>query len=96
VELVREGLSPCYTKYGASKNYAAAFKAAEKFARENKKGIWAASGLPSRAPAKKQTGTRAKGHRVKFGGHKIIDMVMVDNTVELSNSIFNGLNSHYC
>jgi micrococcal nuclease len=50
VELVREGLSPYHTKYGVSENYNAAFRAAEKFARENKKGIWAVSGLSSRAP----------------------------------------------
>jgi len=38
------------TKYGTSKNYDAAFRAAEKFASENKKWIWAVSGLSSRAP----------------------------------------------
>jgi endonuclease YncB( thermonuclease family) len=73
VELVRKGLSPYYTKYGASKNYHAAFRPAERFARENKEGIWAGSGLSSRAPSQKQSGTRATGCRVKAVDHEIIE-----------------------
>ena len=50
VELVREGLSPYYTRFGASKDYDAAFRAAEKFAQENKKGIWAVATVSPRGP----------------------------------------------
>ena len=50
IELVREGLSPYYTKYGTSQKYDAAFRAAEKFARDNRKGIWADLGLSPRPP----------------------------------------------
>lgn len=40
VEVVRMGFSPYYVKYGRSRYYDAAFKAAEKEAREAKRGIW--------------------------------------------------------
>jgi len=42
VEAVRMGYSPYFTKYGRSKRYHAAFVAAEKEAREAKRGIWGA------------------------------------------------------
>lgn len=40
VELVREGFSPYYTKYGKSSKYDAAFISAETSARERKLNIW--------------------------------------------------------
>ena len=40
IELVRQGLSPYYTKYGFSQNHHPAFKAAEKTARKEKLHIW--------------------------------------------------------
>ncbi len=40
VEIVRNGLSPYYTKYGYCKRFRKEFEAAEKEARENKMGIW--------------------------------------------------------
>jgi len=40
LDLVRQGLSPYYTKYGKSKKYHAEFKAAEKKARKDKLYIW--------------------------------------------------------
>jgi micrococcal nuclease len=40
VELVREGWSPYYTKYGRSEAYDADFRRAEEEARSTKKGIW--------------------------------------------------------
>ncbi|CAN5230734.1 hypothetical protein BH09SUM1_BH09SUM1_11880 [soil metagenome] len=41
VELVREGWSPYYEKYGASVPYDADFRRAEREARGNRRGIWA-------------------------------------------------------
>lgn len=55
IELVREGLSPYYTRFGTSQKYDSAFRAAEKFARENKKGIWATADLAPRPPPQKDT-----------------------------------------
>ena len=40
LELVRQGLSPYYTKYGHSQRYDAEFKSAEKQARDEGLGIW--------------------------------------------------------
>ncbi len=40
LDLVREGLSPYYTKYGKSQKYDAEFRAAEKLARKEKLNIW--------------------------------------------------------
>ena len=40
VDLVRQGLSPYYTKYGQSQKYDAEFRAAEKQARKEKLNIW--------------------------------------------------------
>lgn len=40
VWLVKTGWSPYYTKYGKSKEYDAEFRAAEKYARERKLGVW--------------------------------------------------------
>jgi len=40
LDLVRQGLSPYYTKYGKSQNYDAEFRAAEKQARKEKLNIW--------------------------------------------------------
>ena len=40
LELVRQGLSPYYTKYGHSERYDAEFIAAEKEARDEGLGIW--------------------------------------------------------
>jgi len=40
VEVVRNGLSPYYTKFGSSRSYDHDFKEAEKFARKNKLNIW--------------------------------------------------------
>jgi len=40
LDLVREGLSPYYTKYGRSQKYNAEFRAAEKQARKEKLNIW--------------------------------------------------------
>jgi micrococcal nuclease len=40
LDLVRQGLSPYYTKYGRSQKYDAEFRAAEKQAREEKLHIW--------------------------------------------------------
>jgi micrococcal nuclease len=40
IDLVRQGLSPYYTKYGKSEKYDAQFRAAEKQARKEKQNIW--------------------------------------------------------
>ena len=40
IDLVRQGLSPYYTKYGKSKKYHAEFRAAERKARKEKLNIW--------------------------------------------------------
>jgi micrococcal nuclease len=40
LDLVRQGLSPYYTKYGKSQKYDAEFRAAEKQARKEKLNIW--------------------------------------------------------
>jgi micrococcal nuclease len=40
IDLVRQGLSPYYTKYGRSQKYDAEFRAAEKQARKEKLNIW--------------------------------------------------------
>jgi endonuclease YncB( thermonuclease family) len=41
LEVVRAGMSPYYVKYGRSRRFDAAFRAAEAEAREAKRGIWA-------------------------------------------------------
>ena len=40
IDLVRQGLSPYYTKYGKSQKYDSEFRAAEKQARKDKLNIW--------------------------------------------------------
>jgi len=40
LDLVRQGLSPYYTKYGKSEKYDAEFRAAEKQARKDQLNIW--------------------------------------------------------
>jgi len=40
LELVREGLSPYYTKYGRSQKYDEEFREAERYARRNQLNIW--------------------------------------------------------
>jgi endonuclease YncB( thermonuclease family) len=40
LDLVRQGLSPYYTKYGRSEKYHADFRTAEKQARKEKLNIW--------------------------------------------------------
>ena len=45
LDLVRQGLSPYYTKYGKSEKYDAEFRAAEKQARKEKLNIWGDSEL---------------------------------------------------
>lgn len=40
VELVRQGLSPYYTKYGLSQKYDKEFREAERYARNYKLNIW--------------------------------------------------------
>ena len=40
IDLVRQGLSPYYTKYGRSQKYNAEFRAAERQARKEKLNIW--------------------------------------------------------
>ncbi len=40
LELVREGLSPYYTKYGLSERYDQEFREAERYARKHKLNIW--------------------------------------------------------
>ncbi|HOO90157.1 MAG TPA: thermonuclease family protein [Syntrophales bacterium] len=45
LELVREGLSPYYTKYGISEKYDKDFKEAERFAREHHLNIWGDAAL---------------------------------------------------
>jgi micrococcal nuclease len=40
LELVREGMSPYYTKYGLSEKYDQDFRKAERYARDNKRHIW--------------------------------------------------------
>jgi micrococcal nuclease len=40
LDLVRQGLSPYYTKYGKSEKYDAEFRAAEKQARKEELNIW--------------------------------------------------------
>jgi len=48
LELVREGLSPYYTKYGPSENYDRDFREAERFARHHRLNIWGNTGLTSK------------------------------------------------
>ena len=45
LELVTQGLSPYYTKYGLSQKYDKEFRAAERLARKQRLGIWGDSGL---------------------------------------------------
>ena len=45
VELVRQGLSPYYTKYGVSQKYNQEFREAERDARQHKLNIWGDPGL---------------------------------------------------
>jgi len=45
LDLVRQGLSPYYTKYGKSEKYDGEFRAAEKQARKEKLNIWGDSEL---------------------------------------------------
>jgi micrococcal nuclease len=45
LDLVRKGLSPYYIKYGRSKKYDVAFRAAQKQARKEKLNIWSDSEL---------------------------------------------------
>jgi hypothetical protein len=40
LELVRQGLSPYYTKYGKSQKYDREFKEAERYARQHQLNIW--------------------------------------------------------
>ena len=40
IELVTQGLSPYYTKYGLSQKYDQEFRGAERYARKQKLGIW--------------------------------------------------------
>jgi micrococcal nuclease len=40
IDLIRQGLSPYYTKYGKSEKYDAEFRVAEKLARKEKLNIW--------------------------------------------------------
>lgn len=47
LELVREGLSPYYTKYGLSENYDKDFREAERFARKHHLHIWGDTALTS-------------------------------------------------
>jgi len=48
IELVRQGLSPYYAKYGFSKKYNREFKEAERYARDHKLNIWGDSELTKR------------------------------------------------
>jgi len=48
LELVREGLSPYYTKYGLSENYDRDFREAERFARKHRLNIWEDTALTSK------------------------------------------------
>jgi len=48
LEVVRQGLSPYYTKYGLSQKYDQDFREAEKFARRNKLNIWGDPDLTER------------------------------------------------
>ncbi|MDP8217164.1 MAG: thermonuclease family protein, partial [Candidatus Theseobacter exili] len=48
VELVRQGLSPYYTKYGSSQKYDQEFRAAERYAREHSLNIWGDPGLANK------------------------------------------------
>ncbi len=45
LELVRQGLSPYYTKYGLSQKYDEEFREAERYARKHKLNIWGDPGL---------------------------------------------------
>ncbi len=45
VEVVRQGLSPYFVKYGRSARYHAAFAAAQKEAQDHQRGIWANPGI---------------------------------------------------
>ncbi|WP_289020356.1 thermonuclease family protein [Desulfobacter postgatei] len=58
VELVREGWSPYYTKYGTSDHHHADFVSAEKYAKAQGKNIWAAGEeeAPTPAPASQYHG----------------------------------------
>ena len=48
VELVRQGLSPYYTKYGLSRKYDQEFREAERYARKNGLNIWGDLGLANK------------------------------------------------
>jgi endonuclease YncB( thermonuclease family) len=45
LDLVRQGLSPYYTKYGLSGKYDKEFRVAERIARKEKLGMWGDPGL---------------------------------------------------
>jgi len=48
VELVRQGLSPYYTKYGSSQKYDQEFREAERYARRHNLNIWGDPGLANK------------------------------------------------
>jgi hypothetical protein len=48
IDLVREGLSPYYTKYGLSERYDKEFREAERYARNNGLNIWGDPELPQK------------------------------------------------
>ena len=61
LDLVRQGLSPYYTKYGKSQNYDSEFRSAEKLARKEKLNIWRDSELTKKyLKLKSKWGQRGK------------------------------------
>ncbi|MDX2496917.1 MAG: thermonuclease family protein, partial [Desulfobacterales bacterium] len=61
LDLVRQGLSPYYTKYGKSQNYDSEFRSAEKLARKEKLNIWGDSELTKKyLKLKSKWGQRGK------------------------------------
>lgn len=66
LELVRQGLSPYYTKYGKSLKYDVEFKSAEKSARDEKLGIWSSSESTEKyLRLKSKWGQKAKSNQSK-------------------------------
>lgn len=62
MELIKQGLSPYYTKYGVSQKYDVEFRQAEKYARKHKLNIWGDPQLAQKyLRLKSKWGGRRKG-----------------------------------
>ena len=83
VELVSQGLSPYYTKYGLSQKYDQDFRAAEKNARKHKLNIWGDPGL-----AQKYLRLKSKWgqHRPSTGSIDVQKSIEADTGAYIGNA----------